>query len=56
MFGTASSMVLYKDYSYYDGENYISLKDPYVIDQESRRISYLYQIYKKILRTNYFKS
>ncbi|MDY0294318.1 MAG: LTA synthase family protein [Acholeplasmataceae bacterium] len=54
MFSNDQSVVLYKDYSYFDGENYVSIKDPYMTDDQTRKYSYMYQIYKKILRANYF--
>jgi phosphoglycerol transferase MdoB-like AlkP superfamily enzyme len=54
MFSNDQSVVLYKDYSYFDGENYVSIKDPYMTDDQTRKYSYMYQIYKKMLRANYF--
>lgn len=55
MFSTEESTVFYKDYSYYDGRKNVSLYDVYVLDDKSRKMSEIYLIYKKILRTNYFK-
>lgn len=55
LFDNGQSVVLYKDYSYYNGNEYVSLKDLSTATDEAKRISNLYLIYKKILRTNYFK-
>ncbi|HAX03147.1 MAG: hypothetical protein A2Y45_06910 [Tenericutes bacterium GWC2_34_14] len=51
----ADRYVLFKDYSYFDGTNHHFLYDLKETSDQSRKISDLYQIYKKILRTNYFK-
>jgi phosphoglycerol transferase MdoB-like AlkP superfamily enzyme len=54
-FITADRYVLYKDYSYYDGIHHRFLEHPNETTDQARKIAYMYQIYKKILRTNYFK-
>ena len=56
IFGTSSNFVLYKNYSIYDGSNYMMLADP-TIDGNGLMVqaTLYYELSKKILRTNYFK-
>ena len=55
LFGQGQSVVLYKDYSFYNGNEYLALKESDTTSAEAKRIAEMYLIYKKILRTNYFK-
>ncbi len=55
MFDVGSSIVLFKDYSFYNGNEYVLLKDSDATTLEAQKVSEKYLIYKKILRTNYFK-
>ena len=58
IFGTEGTMVYYKDYSYFDGTSHIYLSD--MVSDEKRvnqnRANLYYELSKKILRVNYFKS
>lgn len=49
------SIVYYKNYAYYDGISYVSLSELQPTSEQMKRIIAMYQLYKKILRTNYFK-
>ena len=58
IFGTEGTLVYYKDYSFFDGIHHVYLSDMLT---DSNRIkmnqsSLYYEISRKILRTNYFKS
>lgn len=53
-FSPVVTPVLFKDYSYFNGYEHIKLYDITVYDLEAKHIAELYQISKKILRTNYF--
>lgn len=55
LFSTQKSLVLYKNFSYYNDINYTFLKDPNATSDEAKYVEEIYFIYKKILRTNYFK-
>jgi len=55
-------IVFYKDYSWYDGENYVldsilrsGMGDKAYIDTTTQNVYEYFDISKKILRTNYFK-
>ncbi len=55
MFSPCVTPVLYKDYAFYDGNNYVRLTDLKTTTPQARDIEELYLIMKKILRTNYYR-
>ena len=55
MFTQSITPVLYKHYAYYDGTSYQLLNATDVNNEMMQHIARQYIIYKKILRTNYFK-
>ncbi|MDX9690965.1 MAG: LTA synthase family protein [Acholeplasmataceae bacterium] len=57
IFSSSGNLVLFKDYSIYDGQDYIQLSGSYqgLFVSQIEQAQRYYEVSKKLLRTNYFK-